>query len=162
MPSLTDGYLSPCPSLPHSLGSLPLSPGNKESLGQITPLHVVTLGPTFCILCNFLSNFINSSQQVWKSPTAIYVWFLLVSASYFFHLCVLEYIHLVLLCILGEFILSHFNHYKNVSLTLIKFLVLNLLYLIITASTLTFYLLKLGWYISSILLIHLHEPLYLT
>jgi hypothetical protein len=40
MPSLTEGYLSPCPSLP-------LPPSNKESLDQITPLHVVILGPTF-------------------------------------------------------------------------------------------------------------------
>jgi hypothetical protein len=30
-----------------SLGSLSLPPSNKESLGQFTPLHVVTLGPTF-------------------------------------------------------------------------------------------------------------------
>jgi hypothetical protein len=30
-----------------SLCSLPLPPGNKESLGQMTPLHVVTLGPMF-------------------------------------------------------------------------------------------------------------------
>jgi hypothetical protein len=48
MLSPTEGYLSPCPSLPLSLGSLcsfPLLPGNKESLGQITPLHMVILGP---------------------------------------------------------------------------------------------------------------------
>jgi hypothetical protein len=42
MLSLTEGYLSPCPSL--SLGSFPLPPSNKESLGQITPLCVVTFG----------------------------------------------------------------------------------------------------------------------
>jgi hypothetical protein len=47
MLSLTMGYLSPCLSLSLSLGSLPLPPGNKESFGQITPLRVVTLGPTF-------------------------------------------------------------------------------------------------------------------
>jgi hypothetical protein len=50
MLSLTEGYLSPCPSLSLSLSalcSLPLSPSNKESLGQITPLQVVTLGPIF-------------------------------------------------------------------------------------------------------------------
>jgi hypothetical protein len=29
------------------LGSLPLPPSNKESLGHITPLHVVVLGPIF-------------------------------------------------------------------------------------------------------------------
>jgi hypothetical protein len=58
MPSLTEVYLGPCPplslSLSLSLSALSLSPtqlascqaGNKESLGQITPLHVVTLGPT--------------------------------------------------------------------------------------------------------------------
>jgi hypothetical protein len=37
MLSPTEGYLSPCPSLPLSLGSLcslPLPPSNKESLGQ--------------------------------------------------------------------------------------------------------------------------------
>jgi hypothetical protein len=44
MLSLTEGYLSPCPSLSGSLGSLPLPPGNKESLGQITPLRMVTWG----------------------------------------------------------------------------------------------------------------------
>jgi hypothetical protein len=43
MLSLTEGYLSLCP--PQL--SLPLPPVNKESLGQITPLRVVTLGPTF-------------------------------------------------------------------------------------------------------------------
>jgi hypothetical protein len=43
MLSLTEGYLSPCPSLSLS-GSLPLPSGNKESLGQITPLRLVTLG----------------------------------------------------------------------------------------------------------------------
>jgi hypothetical protein len=42
MLSPTEGYLSPCLSL--SLSSLPLPPSNKESLGQITPLHVVTFG----------------------------------------------------------------------------------------------------------------------
>jgi hypothetical protein len=47
MLSLTEGDLSPCPSLPLSwlsLCSLLLPPGNKESLGQITPLPVVTFG----------------------------------------------------------------------------------------------------------------------
>jgi hypothetical protein len=47
MLSPTEGYLSPCPSLPFSLGSLgslPLLPSNKESLGQITPLYVVIFG----------------------------------------------------------------------------------------------------------------------
>jgi hypothetical protein len=43
MPSLTEGYLSPCPPL-SLFGSLHLQPGNKESLGQITLLHVVTFG----------------------------------------------------------------------------------------------------------------------
>jgi hypothetical protein len=47
MLSPTEGHLSPCPScfsLSLSLGSLALPPGKKESLGQITPLHVVTFG----------------------------------------------------------------------------------------------------------------------
>jgi hypothetical protein len=53
MLSLTEGYLSPCLSLSLSLSLSQLSwlspspTGNKESLGQITPLHVVILGPTF-------------------------------------------------------------------------------------------------------------------
>jgi hypothetical protein len=56
MLSLTEGYLSPCLSRSRALSlslsllspcSLPLPPSKKESLGQITPLHVVILGPTF-------------------------------------------------------------------------------------------------------------------
>jgi hypothetical protein len=43
MLSPNEGYLSPCPSC-FCLGSLPLPPRNKEFLGQITPLHVVTFG----------------------------------------------------------------------------------------------------------------------
>jgi hypothetical protein len=41
MLSLTEGYLSPCPAPPLSWLS-PSPTGNKESLGQITPLRVVT------------------------------------------------------------------------------------------------------------------------
>jgi hypothetical protein len=57
MLSPAEGYLSPCPSLSLSLlalCSLPLPPGNKESLGQITPLHVVILGPTFPYIISLL------------------------------------------------------------------------------------------------------------
>jgi hypothetical protein len=62
MLSPTEGYLSPCPFLPLSLGSLcslPLPIGNKESLGQITPLHMVTLGPTF----PYNTNIVPESQE---------------------------------------------------------------------------------------------------
>jgi hypothetical protein len=55
MLSPTEGYLSPCPT-PSALCSLLLPPSNKESLGQITPLHVVIFGAYISL--QFLSSYL--------------------------------------------------------------------------------------------------------
>jgi hypothetical protein len=49
-----------------ALCSLLLPPGNKESLGQITPLHVVILGPIFPYIWCLDSD--GGSPQSWWDP----------------------------------------------------------------------------------------------